>query len=84
MKNKSATIKEKKPETDSDYVTLRLLIPVTMYVTHTVSGNQYVFYGAGTEVKVLRVDAENLLQRRTPPGCCGTGGEGTPYFELVV
>lgn len=84
MKNKSATIKETKPETGSDSVTLRSLYPATLYITNMPSGRQYVFYGAGAEVKVLRVDAESLLQRRTPPGCCGAAGGGTPYFELVV
>jgi len=46
------------------------------------SGRMYVFYGAGAEVEVSSEDAKVLLEKRTPPGCCGTAGR-QPIFELV-
>ena len=67
---------------DTDSVKLRLLLPATYHCTNMPSGKQYVFYGAGAEVEVSAEDANVLLAKRTPPGCCGTAGR-QPLFEKV-
>ena len=67
---------------DTDSVKVRLLVSATYHCTNMPSGRQYVFYGAGAEVEVATEDAKVLIEKRTPPGCCGTAGR-QPLFELV-
>lgn len=75
--NKNATILDEEAA-----VSVRLLLPATYHCTNMPSGRQYVFPGAGAEVKVDPLDVEVLLSKKTPVGCCGTVG-GRPIFELV-
>lgn len=63
------------------YVKIRSLIEARLLVAGSVTGEQYVFECAGSEVKVNIKDVNALISRRYG-GCCG----GTPYaiFELVM
>ena len=73
---------EELKESSPVYVPLRLRIPAT-YVTYgNVSGEKYVFRGAGSVVNVLEEDASGFLAKRTQVSCCN----GTPpqnIFEQV-
>jgi len=46
------------------------------------SGRQYVF-DQGIKVKVLKSDAEILLKRCRPVGCCGAPPVASRMFEVV-
>ena len=63
-------------------VKIILLQPVNMKYTGTVTGQRYIWNGAGS---VIEVDVEELLKKKTRP-CLTCSGviTATPYFELVM
>lgn len=62
-----------------------LLQPVRMKYTGTVTGQKYLWNGAGSVIEVDVKDLEELLKKKTRP-CLTCSGllVGTPYFELVM
>ena len=50
--------------------------------TQMPSGKDYEFSG-GAKVKVLKSDAEILLKRVRPVGCCGAPPVAISLFEVV-
>lgn len=64
----------------SEDVGIVLLIDARVIVAGHVTGRQYVWEGAGAEVKVAKEDAEEILSKRYG-GCCG--GSPSPRFQLV-
>ena len=72
-------------EEEAQYTTVRLLKDMKVRVKGYVSGNTYIFYGAGSELDVLNVDLEGILNKRSSkPGCCSDKfRQPKPYFEVV-
>ena len=66
-------------------VKIILLQPVNMKYTGAVTGQRYVWNGAGSVTEVDKEDVEELLKKKTRPclTCSGSNVE-TPYFELVM
>ena len=66
-------------------VKIILLQPVNMKYTGTVTGQRYIWNGAGSVIEVDVEDVEELLKKKTRPclTCSGSNVE-TPYFELVM
>ena len=66
-------------------VKIILLQPVNMKYTGTVTGQRYLWNGAGSVTEVDKEDVEELLKKKTRPclTCSGSNVE-TPYFELVM
>lgn len=55
---------------------------LVLKVVGPVTGETYVFNGAGSVVDVDERDVEFLLERISSTGCCGSFGSST-YFTLV-
>lgn len=69
-------------EAQSDTVSIQLTIDATVKVTGTVTGQQYVFRGAGAIVEVDSQDKDELLNKKRGRSCCG-GQSGKSIFVLV-
>ena len=67
-----------------EWVTLRSLVAARV-VAHGELGTRYEWPYAGSEVKVLKSDADKLLQERRykDRSCCGGRVEPKPVYELV-
>jgi len=68
----------------SPYGTTRLMLvkELTLKIVGKVSGNQYVFHGAGSQVNVLNEDVEGMIHKiSTVESCCGDKPQ--PYFQIV-
>jgi hypothetical protein len=67
------------------HTTVRLLKDMKVRVKGYVSGNTYIFNGAGSELDVLNVDLEGILNKRSSKlGCCSDKfRQPKPYFEVV-
>lgn len=61
---------------------LILLKDLTLNVIGPVTGEHYVFHGAGSTVDVDIRDIPGLLEKHTKTSCCGANGP-TPYFSVV-
>ena len=72
-------------EEEAQYTAVRLLKDMKVKVKGYVSGNTYIFNGAGSQLDVLNVDLEGLLNKRNPRlGCCNDKyRQHRPYFEVV-
>ncbi len=66
-----------------DTVSIRNLLDATVKLTGTVTGQQYVFHGAGAIVEVDSRDKDEILNKKRGRACCG-GQSGKSVFELVV
>ena len=64
-------------------VSIRNLLDATVKLTGTVTGQQYVFHGAGAIVEVDSRDKDEILNKKRGRACCG-GQSGKSVFELVV
>ena len=69
---------EDAPET----VQLRLMKNVTLKIRGSVTGNEYIFRGAGSVLNVDARDVPEFLSRVRPDSCCG-GTKGAPIFSLA-
>lgn len=74
--------------TESEFSTakvqVRLMIDAKVSVTGYVTGNSYVFNGAGSVVDIDETDVENLLEKRQGGRqCCGGTGFGNQMFSLA-
>ena len=75
-----AVVKQVKSST----VAIKSLVDAKINVTVSVTGNSYVFNGAGSQVDVDEADVNELLQkRRGGRSCCGGSKEGVPMFSLA-
>ena len=86
---KSAKVQYKSNQLDIDvlepvvYVKIRSLLDAKeVHVTGTVTGNLYIFYGAGGEASVDSRDKDAILNKKRGRACCG-GNSFTALFELV-
>ena len=78
-KSKSRAKRESKPKT----VRLVLQKRKRVRVTGAVSGKEYVFPGAGSELDVDERDVPALLAKGAGrKNCCG-GAQPSPYFQIV-
>lgn len=68
--------------TKIDTFLLRSLYPAKLLVTGKISGVQYTFDGAGSEVKVLEIDRESFPLTKRLQSCCG-GQKFVSLFEIV-
>jgi len=75
--------KEVKAEAVSDTVLLMLQINTTYKDIGKVTGNEYVWRGAGSVLPVDRNDVEHLLVKNVRRGCCGAGNQIKPVFVEV-
>src|SRR3990167_673601 len=66
----------------SDTVSIVSLIDARILITGTVTGNQYVFDGAGTVVAVDTRDKDEILNKKRGRACCG-GQSGKNLFQLA-
>lgn len=66
-----------------DTVSIRNLLDATVKLTGTVTGQRYVFHGAGAIVEVDSRDKDEILNKKRGRACCG-GQSGKSVFELVV
>jgi hypothetical protein len=68
---------------EDEPITVRLVLlkAVTLQTTGKVTGNLYLFPGAGSENDVDVRDADFLLSR-VSKSCC-SGNTNSPYFEIV-
>lgn len=69
-------------EAEIGTVSIQLTIDATVRVTGTVTGQQYVFRGAGSIVQVDPKDKDELLNKKRGRSCCG-GQSGKSIFVLV-
>lgn len=65
-----------------DTVSIQCLIDATVKVTGTVTGQQYVFHGAGAIQDVDVRDKDELLNKKRGRSCCG-GQSGKSIFAIV-
>lgn len=73
------------PKPVRECVQVTLLIDSNVVVTGSVSGERYVFKGAGSVVDVDIRDVESLLEKRQgEKQCCGGTGNGNKVFELLT
>ena len=63
---------------------IQLLVDAKLKATGYVTGNSYVFNGAGSVVDVDERDVEQLLEKRQGGRqCCGGTGVGNAVFSLA-
>lgn len=75
----SSGLEDGEPEiTPPASVRLILCRSIKLNITGPVTGNHYVFDGAGSMVDVDSSDAPGLLAKRPQSSCCG--GSPSPYF----
>jgi hypothetical protein len=67
---------------NGDSIVLVSIYPGRYIADQMPSGRRYEF-DPGTEVKVLKMDAEILLKRHRPVGCCGAPPVAKPLFEVM-
>lgn len=67
------------PET----VKLVLLKDITLKYVGPVTGQEYIFGGAGSIVNVDKRDVDIMLQEKGGKGCCPASVGPTPYFEII-
>lgn len=66
----------------STTIPVRLLKTLTVRVIGGVTGNTYIFNGAGSVVNVDILDLESIRKKnQTHISCCG--GKSSPYFEIL-
>jgi hypothetical protein len=58
------------------------LMDAKVLVTGTVTGTKYEFAKAGTVVAVNKLDADEILNKKSGNACCG-GQSGKAVFQLV-
>jgi hypothetical protein len=65
------------------YKTIRLVLlrNTNLKIRGSVTGKEYFFRGAGSEVDVDERDAPKMLERKRNNSCC-SGMLGQPYFGL--
>lgn len=80
LKNNLPVVEESPKKVDT--VSIRNLIDALVKVTGTVTGNIYVFAGAGKTQLVDIRDKDELLNKKRGNSCCG-GNSGKSVFELV-
>ena len=66
----------------SDSIDLVCTYQGNYIATQMPSGKDYEFM-VGAKVKVLKSDAEILLKRCRPVGCCGAPPVAKPLFEVM-
>lgn len=72
------------PRYESVQRAVRLMVDAKVVVTGEVTGNRYVFDGAGTVANVDERDVQSLLEKRQGGRqCCGGTGYGNAMFELA-
>ena len=77
---KVVKVESKQAET----VAIQSMIDAKINVTGYVTGNSYVFNGAGSVVYVDQRDVEYLLEKRQGGRqCCGGTGNGNAVFSLA-
>lgn len=65
-------------------VVLRSLVDTDLTISGPVSGNEYHFPRAGSEVKVASEDKDLLLSKKSVRRvCCGAPPNASKVFELV-
>ena len=67
---------------NDDDIDLVSTYPGIYVADHMPSGRQYEFV-IGAKVKVSKLDAEILLKRCRPVGCCGAPPVASRIFEVV-
>lgn len=66
-----------------DTVSIRNLVDANVKITGTVTGNVYIFNGAGSIRDDIDVrDKDEILNKKRGRSCCG-GQSGKSLFELV-
>lgn len=72
------------PKYSINYKRVQLAIDANVKVVGSVTGNRYVFNGAGSVVDVDERDVDNLLEKRQGGRrCCGGTGYGNQMFVLA-
>jgi len=66
----------------SNTVPVRCLLDARTSVTGAVTGEVYIFSGAGAIVDVAQEDADELLNKKRGRACCG-GKSGKFVFQLA-
>lgn len=67
----------------SDTVFLMIQLETTYKVKGKITGDEYVWRGAGNIQPVNRLDAVDLLTKSIRRGCCGSGTINKPVFVEV-
>jgi hypothetical protein len=71
-------------KSENTTVALKLMIDAKVNVTGYVTGNSYVFDGAGSVVNVDERDVESLLNKRQGGRqCCGGTDFGNAVFSMA-
>ena len=78
FQSKQLDVEEEKVDT----VSIRSTIDAKTKITVTVTGNLYIFNGAGAVINVDVRDKDELLNKKRGRACCG-GISGKALFELV-
>ena len=58
------------------------LLDATVIVTGAVTGQQYVFHGAGSKAMVDVLDKDEILNKKKGRSCCGGQSNGS-LFQLA-
>lgn len=86
VKFDNSDVSKKEPvretEQNSSYVPLRILLHTTYKITGKVSGNSYIFKGAGSTVLIDSRDVPEILKKTSGGECCGGAGSKS-IFEIV-
>lgn len=81
-RNSSKGIVIEESNLENDMVSIRCLKPMIVRVTGAVTGNKYVFRGAGSIEEVDEKDVESIMSKnRRTQSCCGS--YSSPYFEIL-
>lgn len=70
----------KRVVSDNDTVKLILLKDFRLKTRGEVTGQEYIFSGAGAVVEINKYDAEIMLRKEQNKSCCGT--ISSPVFQL--
>lgn len=66
----------------TDTVSIVCLLDATVNVTGAVTGQQYVFHGAGSTALVNILDKDEILNKKKGRSCCGGQSNGI-LFQLA-
>lgn len=88
VQNKSAetpvtlAVEKEEPKSYNDTVSIRCLLDAKVNVTGAVTGQLYVFHGAGSTASVNVLDKDEILNKRKGRSCCGGQSNGI-LFQLA-
>ncbi len=73
-------VEEVPVEEEYAVVSIQCMIDAKVKLTGAVTGNTYLFSGAGSVVEVALADKDEILNKKRGRSCCGSGNQ--TLFQL--